>query len=89
MPIEETRIAQERIERFERLGGVDLSRLDPEEERMLFPEIRTGVAQHKKAVFHFRCPICGRVETNDQDLEPLCTGPSWTDDHPHEPMIRV
>ena len=39
--------------------------------------------------FLFRCPICGNEARNDQRLSPLCTGPSWTDDHPHEPMIEV
>lgn len=39
--------------------------------------------------FIFRCPLCGRQEQNDQRMEPMCTGPSWTDDHPPEIMIRV
>lgn len=39
--------------------------------------------------FRFVCPICGRVEHNDQRMEPLCTGPSWTDDHAPEVMVQV
>lgn len=39
--------------------------------------------------FKFRCPLCGRVEGNDQRMEPMCTGPSWTDDHPPEVMILI
>lgn len=41
------------------------------------------------ALFVFRCPMCGNEEVNDQRMEPACTGPSWTDDHPLEPMILV
>lgn len=36
--------------------------------------------------FKFRCPICGKVEINDQRMEPVCSGPGWTDSHPHEVM---
>ncbi len=39
--------------------------------------------------FVFRCPLCGRQERNDQRMEPMCTGPSWVDDHPPEIMILV
>lgn len=80
---------EERIQRFERLGGVNLSRLEPEERHDLMAEVRTGIAQHKKAVFRFRCPMCGNVATNDQDMPPMCTGPSWTDDHPYEVMQKI
>lgn len=51
-------------------------------------EIEVGVFE-TGAKFVFRCPLCGRQEVNDQRLEPLCTGPSWTDDHNPEPMQRV
>jgi hypothetical protein len=50
--------------------------------------VETGLLE-TGARFVFRCPLCGRQERNDQRLEPMCTGPSWTDDHPPEPMIRV
>lgn len=50
--------------------------------------IETGLFE-TGARFIFRCPLCGRQETNDQRLEPMCTGPSWTDDHAPEPMILV
>ena len=39
--------------------------------------------------FRFRCPICGKAEVADQRMPPACTGPSWTDDHPLEPMELV
>ena len=39
--------------------------------------------------FVFRCPLCGRQERNDQRMEPMCTGPGWTDEHPPEVMISV
>jgi hypothetical protein len=39
--------------------------------------------------FLFRCPICGNEARNDQRLEPMCTGPSWTNDHPPEIMFEV
>jgi hypothetical protein len=39
--------------------------------------------------FTFVCAVCGRQERNDQRMEPMCTGPSWTDDHAPEIMIQV
>jgi len=39
--------------------------------------------------FLFVCPVCGNQARNDQRLEPLCTGPSWTNDHPGESMVLV
>lgn len=39
--------------------------------------------------FLFQCPVCGRQERNDQRMEPMCTGPSWTDDHAPEIMVEV
>lgn len=39
--------------------------------------------------FVFRCPLCGNQVTNDQRLEPVCTGPDWRDTHAMEPMILV
>ena len=50
--------------------------------------IETGLFE-TGAKFVFRCPLCGRQETNDQRLEPVCTGPDWRDTHPMEPMILV
>jgi hypothetical protein len=50
--------------------------------------IETGLFETGSA-FVYRCPLCGRQERNDQRLEPMCTGPSWTDDHPPEPMMLV
>lgn len=75
-----------RIRRFERLGGVDLSRCDFEDP--LPREVRVGIAEMPKGI-RFRCPLCSRIEVNNQDMEPMCTGPSWTDDHVPEVMIRV
>jgi hypothetical protein len=51
-------------------------------------EIEVGIFE-TGAKFVFRCPLCGRQAVNDQRLEPLCTGPSWTDDHAPEPMVLV
>jgi hypothetical protein len=50
--------------------------------------IETGLFE-TGATFVFRCPMCGRQERNDQRMEPMCTGPSWTDDHPPEIMQLV
>ena len=51
--------------------------------------IETGLFE-TGAKFVFRCPLCGNQATNDQRLEPVCTGPSpWRDEHPPEPMILV
>jgi hypothetical protein len=78
-----------RIRRFEQLGGIDLSRVEPEEKPLLMAGVRAGLAPVKRGMFRFRCPTCGKVETSDQELEPACTGPSWRDDHPLEPMMRL
>lgn len=37
--------------------------------------------------FLFVCPECGREFRNDQRMEPMCTGPSWTNDH--EPTVMI
>lgn len=50
--------------------------------------IETGLFETGTA-FVYRCPLCGRQERNDQRLEPVCTGPTWRDDHPMEAMILV
>ncbi len=50
--------------------------------------IETGLFETGSA-FVYRCPLCGRQERNDQRMEPMCTGPSWTDDHPPEVMVLV
>lgn len=87
--MDELRLAQQRLVRFERLGGVDLSRLQPEEREPLLAEIHVGTAHLKKTVFIYRCPLCGKTERSDSEMSPACTGPSWTDDHPLEPMVFV
>lgn len=78
-------VTEERIARFERLGGVDLAKLYPEERDPLLAQVHVGTAHLKKARFAFRCDLCGRIERTDSEMEPLCTGPSWTDDH--EPTV--
>jgi len=80
-------VAQERIARFQRLGGVDLAHLAPEERDPLMARVQVGTAEYKKAVFTFRCEMCGRVERSDMEMPPACTGPDWTDVHPLEPMV--
>lgn len=50
--------------------------------------VETGLLE-TGAKFIFRCPLCGRQESNDQRLEPVCTGPGWRDEHPMEPMQLV
>ncbi len=43
----------------------------------------------KKGVVVFTCPICGNHARTDQaGLEPACTGPTWRDEHPMEPMVK-
>lgn len=87
MQRQDTTTTRERVDRFARLGGVDLSRLRDAEDP-LRATVEVGTANFKRAVFTFRCPICGHTEKNDQDMPPACTGPSWLDEHPLEPMIR-
>jgi hypothetical protein len=43
----------------------------------------------KQDVFLHRCLLCGREERSDDKYGPACTGPSWTDEHPMEPMAFV
>jgi hypothetical protein len=50
--------------------------------------IETGLFETGSG-FVYRCLLCGRQERNDQRMEPMCTGPSWTDDHPPEIMQLV
>jgi len=50
--------------------------------------IETGLFETGSG-FVYRCPLCGRQERNDQRMEPVCTGPSWRDDHPMEIMVLV
>lgn len=77
----------ERFRRFERLGGVDLSRLEPEERQEKVSRVLVGLEPLKKAVLRFRCPACGNEVENDQEMEPACTGPGTADEHPLEVMV--
>ena len=83
------------LRKIEGAPAVDLSHLVRRERRAYIPDngeamalIETGLFE-TGARFVFRCPLCGRLERNDQRLEPVCTGPKWTDDHPPEPMILL
>jgi hypothetical protein len=86
---EALRQANERIRRFERLGGVDLSGLSRDEKAPILAEVRTGLFELRRAIFTYKCPMCANVLRSPQEMEPLCSGPSWTDDHPLEIMERV
>jgi hypothetical protein len=50
--------------------------------------VETGLFETGEG-FLFVCPMCGHEFRNDQRLEPLCTGPSWTNDHEPTIMIEV
>lgn len=80
--------AQQNIQRFESLGGVSLSSLDPEERHDFQAIIQIGLANYKKGIFWFVCEECGNLTSSDMDMEPMCTGPSWTNDHPPTVMTR-
>ena len=82
-------LIEERVARFKRLGGVDLSSLENEELDPLLATIHVGTAHLKKAIFVFRCEMCGNTERSDTEMSPACTGPDWTDAHPMEPMTFV
>jgi hypothetical protein len=44
----------------------------------------------KQNVLEYRCPVCGNRERSDiAGLEPCCTGPGVTDDHPMEVMVLL
>ncbi len=59
-------------------------RVDPQDlETLTLQPVNDGVLT-------YRCPVCGNRERSDiAGLEPCCTGPSWTDDHPMEVMKLV
>lgn len=79
--------SEQRIRRLIDAGGVDLSAL--REDAALRSSIRIGTFETGMK-FRFRCPICGNTVVNDQEMEPVCTGPHPSlDEHPHEPMVRV
>ena len=80
---------QARLRRFEAVGGVNLNDLDPEEQKLVRAMVIVGLEPHRRAIFHFICPICGNTAKNDQGMSPACTGPSWLDEHALEPMIEV
>lgn len=50
---------------------------------------RPPVFKAKKTIYVFKCPVCGHEVRNDSDMEPMCTGPNWTDDHELALMVRV
>lgn len=80
----------EEVERWKRRGGVDLARVeDPSEKNSLAAQLRVGVLEEKTVIYVYRCEICGRIERTPQAMEPMCTGPSWTDDHVPEVMVAV
>ncbi len=89
MQQQDQQLTVERIERFKRLGGIELGRLEQEELDPLLAHIHVGTANLKKTIFVFRCDWCGRVERSDNEMSPACTGPGSTDDHPLEPMTFI
>lgn len=56
-----------------------------ESPRVVLPE----TFMRKKGVNVYRCPICANVFRHDDEYEPVCTGPSWTDDHEPTVMTHV
>ena len=44
----------------------------------------------KRGVVIYSCPVCGaKTRAEGAGMEPACTGPTWRDDHPMTPMVRV
>lgn len=61
---------------------VRLPRVDPEDLEQLTLRVV------KCDVLEYRCPMCGNRERSDvAGLEPCCTGPGYTDEHPMVPMV--
>lgn len=73
---------ENRIRRLISLGGVDLGML--KEDPHAIASVRIGTYE-TGLKFKFICPECRHTVINDQEMEPMCTGPFWTDDHP--PMV--
>ncbi len=89
MQTQDPQLTQERITRFKSLGGVELARLEPEERDPLLALVHTGTFELKKAVFTFRCDLCRNVVRNPTEMEPMCTGPSWLNEHPPVVMTKI
>ena len=44
----------------------------------------------KEGVLEYQCQVCGnRTRSDIAGLEPCCTGPGYTDEHPMEAMVLV
>jgi hypothetical protein len=80
--------AERRIQRFVRLGGVDLRGVSAVDSPLV-AEVHVGIAHLQRGKLRFRCSTCWNEVENDQEMEPLCTGPSWTDDHEPTIMTRI
>jgi len=50
--------------------------------------VETGLLETGEK-FTYVCPVCGNRVTNDQRMEPACTGASWRDEHPITPMRLI
>lgn len=55
------------------------------------PSAVTVPGMHRiiSGVYVFTCPLCAREFRYDDPYEPMCTGPSWTDDHAPEVMRMI
>jgi rRNA maturation endonuclease Nob1 len=49
--------------------------------------LRVGQDVTRVGAYAFRCEVCGRRYTQDDRYEPLCTGPTWRDEH--EPTVMM
>ena len=47
-----------------------------------------GARVRKKGVNLFRCPVCANTFRNDDDYEPVCTGPHPSLDE-HRPVVMI
>ena len=50
--------------------------------------ILPGDVQVKDGACQFECPVCHHLHSSDEPVEPMCTGPLWTDDHAPTIMVR-
>jgi hypothetical protein len=58
-------------------------------EEELRPLVEIGLF-HTGTKFRYRCPVCRKIEANDQRLELVCTGPHPSlHEHPPEPMVSI
>ncbi len=66
-------------------SGIDVTRGNPALRKYI-----AGAVLLQRGAYSFRCPVCGKIERNDDQYPPCCTGPHPSlHEHEMTPMARV